>query len=290
MGYLFVILAMLIWGSVGIFGHWADAPATVIVFYRVVSAFAVLCLWQLFRGGGLGRVVQEARGQVGWVVFGGVVLALNWVFFFQAVALTSVANAVLSYYLAPVLVTLLAPLLLKEKLTRTTVLAVGLAFLGTLVMNPMEQVGGDDVLGILSGVTAALFYALVTISGKKVTGMGAASLVLCQTGVAAVVLAPYLLWQGFVVPSLPQLSIMVTIGVVHTALALTLYFIGLRQVKVQHVGVLGYLDPVSAILFAFLFLSELPGLQTLLGGGMILCSSYLILRVKEAAPLEEAQA
>ncbi|TCP54700.1 RarD protein [Tumebacillus sp. BK434] len=281
MGYVFVVAAMLIWGSVGIFGRWADQPATVIVLYRVLSACVVLGLYQAVRGGGLKRAWQEAAGQYAWVMFGGVVLALNWIFFFQAVQMTSLANAVLSYYVAPVLVTLLAPVLLKEKLERRTLLFVGMAFLGTLIMNPLGEVGGDHLLGMLSGLTAAFFYAMVTISGKKVTGMQAHTLVLWQTGTATLVLLPYVLWQGMAMPSLPSLGVMVTIGLVHTALALTLYFLGLNRVKVQHVGVLGYLDPVSAILFAYLFFGEAPSMETWIGGILILVSSYLILRSKE---------
>ena len=262
-----------------------------IVWYRVLSAFLVLLLIQAFRGK-LCDLWRETAGQRGWVVFGGAVLALNWIFFFQAVQMTSVANAVLSYYLAPVIVTLLAPVLLRERLEAKTLAAVGLAFFGTVVMNPLGEVGGDDLLGILSGVTAAVFYALVTIAGKKTARVEATSLVLLQTGIAAVVLTPYVLWHGLLsVPSATSLAAMMTLGMVHTALALTLYFIGLRRVKVQHVGVLGYLDPVSAILFAFVFLGEAPHLQTLIGGGMILISSYLILRQKEAdGVLEEAEA
>jgi RarD protein len=289
MGCVYVIVAMLIWGSVGLFGRWADQPAAVIVFYRVLSAFVVLGVYQLLRGGWR-QAWREATGQRGWVIFGGLVLALNWIFFFQAVELTSVANAVLSYYLAPVIVTILTPLLLKERLERRTMIAVGLAFVGTIIMNPLGHVGGHDLLGILSGVTAAVFYALVTISGKKVTNMGAINLVLWQTGVAVVVLAPYVFWRGMTMPHLNSLLVMMAIGVLHTALALTLYFLGLRSVKVQHVGVLGYLDPLSAILFAFLFLQEVPGLQTLIGGSLILASSYLILRVKERVAVGEAEA
>ncbi|MBL0387203.1 EamA family transporter [Tumebacillus sp. ITR2] len=290
-GYVFVIAAMLIWGSVGIFGRWAHQDATVIVFFRVLSAFVVLTLYQMVRGN-MRRAWTETRGRRGWVMFGGVVLALNWIFFFTAVQLTSVANAVLSYYLAPVIVTLLTPLLLQERLERRTLFAVGLAFLGTIVMNPLSDVSGHDLLGIGAGITAAVFYALVTIAGKKVSGVEATTLTHWQTGVAVVVLTPYVLWQGLPVPSSASLLVMCAIGVIHTALALTLYFLGLRRVKVQHVGVLGYLDPVSAILFAFLFLGEIPGLTTWIGGTLILVSSYLILRVKEAGSAlgEQAQA
>jgi RarD protein len=289
-GYVFVVAAMLIWGSVGIFGRWAQQDATVIVFFRVLAAFVVLTLYQLLRGN-LRQAWTQTKGQRGWLLFGGLVLALNWIFFFSAVQLTSVANAVLSYYLAPVIVTLLAPLLLQERLERRTLFAVALAFLGTIVMNPLQDVSRHDLLGIGAGVTAAVFYALVTISGKKVSGVEATALTQWQTGVAVLVLTPYVLWQGLPVPSAASLLVMCSIGVVHTALALTLYFLGLRRVKVQHVGVLGYLDPVSAILFAFLFLGEVPGLTTWIGGTLILVSSYLILRVKEAGrSLGEAQA
>jgi len=285
MGIVLVVVSMLIWGSVGLFVRWADQPSAVIVFYRVLVAFLVIGLLQLARGEWK-LVVREARGQWLWTVLGGVVLACNWIFFFQAVQLTTVANAVLFYYLAPVIVMLLSPLVLQERLQRSTVLAALVAFAGTAVMQPGSAIGSEDWLGILSALTAAFFYAMVTITGRKVTGLGASRLVLWQTGVATVVLLPYVLWQGASWPSASSFAAMATLGVVHTALALTLYFRGLQRVKVQHAGVLGYLDPVSAILFAYLFLGETLDIRTLIGGSMILISSTVIFRQKEASPLE----
>lgn len=286
-GYGSVILVMLIWGSVGIFGRYADQEAAVIVFYRVVSACLFLFLLLLLQKR-LGAAWHSIRGQQGLVAISGIVLALNWIFFFQAVELTTVANAVLAYYMAPVIVTVLAPFFLKERLERSTMIAVLLALCGTVLMHPGWQFSDGDLLGIGSGLAAAVFYAFVTITGKKVQNVEPVPLVFWQTLVAAVILLPYLLWQGISAPGIQSLGVMATIGIVHTALALSLYFSGLREVKVQHVGVLGYLDPVSAIVFALLFLGEVPGWQTLAGGSLILAANMLILRQKQNAPLQEA--
>lgn len=286
-GYGSVISAMLIWGSVGIFGRFAEQEAPVIVFYRVLTAWVFLLVMLVLQKK-LRVAWRSIRHQVPIIIISGVVLALNWIFFFQAVTLTTVANAVLAYYMAPVIVTILTPFLLKEKLERQTVIAVAIALLGTILMNPIGSLQSRDFWGIASGLVAAVFYALVTITGKKVQKVDPVTLVFWQTFVAVIILFPYLLWTGMHKPGLSSLAVMGTIGIVHTALALTLYFAGLNKVKVQHVGVLGYLDPVSAILFAYMFLAEVPGWQTLIGGTLILLANLLILRPKSKPLLEEA--
>lgn len=281
-----IILAMLVWGSVGIFVRFAEQPAPVIVFFRVLTAWGFLLVMLAGRRK-LRPAWDSVRHQLPIVGAAGAVLALNWIFFFQAVTLTTVANAVLAYYMAPVIVTILAPFLLKERLERQTIVAVLIALTGTILMNPIGGLHSKDFWGIASGLAAAVFYALVTMTGKKVKQVEPISLVFWQTLTATFILFPYLLWIGMPKPTVESLTIMGTIGIVHTAFALTLYFAGLNKVKVQHVGVLGYLDPVSAILFAYLFLAEVPGWQTLIGGVLILFANLLILRPRSKSTPEE---
>lgn len=283
---------MLIWGSVGIFARKAGTDPLVSVTFRVFFAAIAMGAVALFQPKPPVRASSTGRG--GWhrralLLSSGLGLAVNWLFFFKALATTSVTNAVLAYYVAPVLVALSSPLLLGEKLERRTVAATALAFGGICVMLYQPQsLHASDVLGIGYGLIAACFYAYVTIAGRWLADVPPARLVLTQCVTATLVLVPaVLLSAGAAVLAVPggAVLMLVVIGVVHTALALFLYFDGLRTVKVQHVGVLAYLDPVSAMLFAYLFLHEVPSPASLVGGALVLGGSALLLRRSASSSL-----
>lgn len=295
-GYLAVVASMLIWGSVGIFSRKAGQDPLLTVTYRVLFATFALALLEW---------VKRLRGQTqpwsvpaGWrkgrylalLAFSGLALATNWLFFFKAVATTSLSNAVLSYYAAPVLVAATAPFLLKERLERRTIGAVGLALIGIVLMlyQPGQALTGADLAGIGYGLTAAAFYALVTITSRWLGDLPATRLVLVQTALASAVLLPIVMLSPDLAAAMratpaAALGLLGIIGVVHTALALVLYFYGLQRVKVQHVGVLAYLDPVSSILFGLLFLGEQPTAWSLGGGALVLAGSALLLKRKRSA-------
>lgn len=281
-GYLFVIVSMLIWGSVGIFARYAEQPPLVIVTFRVMLAAGALGLITGFQGG-LGSLLRFGRRQWGLLVFSGLALALNWLFFFKAMAVTTVTNAVLSYYAAPIMVALASPALLKERLEGRTLLATALAFGGIFVMlyQPGHGLSAADLTGVGFGLVAACFYALVTISARWLYDIPTMRLVMVQCLIASLVLVPVVLFSsGAVAFAVPAVSLvhLAVMGFVHSALALILYFRGLQKVKVQHVGVLAYLDPVSAVLFAYVFLGEAPSAASLAGGVMVLGGSALLLR------------
>jgi RarD protein len=295
-GYLAVIASMLIWGSVGIFSRKAGQDPLITVTYRVLFgalALGALELWQRFAGRARPWAVPAGRSKalhLGLLLFSGLALAANWLFFFKAVDATSLTNAVLSYYAAPVIVATTSPLLLRERLEGRTVWAIGLAAGGVFLMlyQPGQKLSGADVAGIGYGLTAAAFYAMVTITGRWLREVEPTRLVLVQTAVASAVLLPAaLLSPGlsarllFIPPA--ALGLLAVVGVVHTALALVLYFEGLQRVKVQHVGVLAYLDPVSAILFGLLFLGDQPTVWSLVGGALVLGGSALLLAPRRGA-------
>jgi RarD protein len=295
-GYLSIIISMLIWGSVGIFVRRAGTDPLVSVTFRVLFAAVAMGVPALLQPKPSAGSSSSRSG--GWrrqalLLSSGLGLALNWLFFFKALATTSVTNAVLAYYVAPVLVALSSPLLLGEKLERRTLVATALAFGGVCVMLWQPQrLQGSDILGIGYGLIAACFYASVTVTGRWLADVPPARLVLTQCVTSSLVLVPAVLVSAgaaaLAVPASAMLMLAV-IGVVHTALALFLYFDGLRTVKVQHVGVLAYLDPVSAVLFAYLFLHEVPTAASLVGGLLVLGSSALLLRRREAVTVPEGQ-
>lgn len=273
--YLAIIISMLIWGSVGIFTRHANQPSQVIVFFRVLSASLVLAPFVIME-----RKKREDKElkNLPLLILSGIFLSLNWLFFFKAIQTTTIAKATLSYYTAPVMVTIFSPLLLKEKLEKKTIVSIMLAFFGVsfIVLFPLSNITSGGYSGILFGLIAAFFYSLVTITAKYLSGIGPISLAFYQTLVSAVVFAPFVLGEANLSPG--SLVTMAAIGVFHTALTLTLYFYGIGRVKVQHAGVLSYLDPLSAVVFGMLFLGEVPTSATIAGGVLILAASLIIIR------------
>ena len=271
LGYLYIILAMVTWGSIGLIVRFIPQSSEVIVFYRVLFAFVFLLLLvinnqdlnfsQLFKHKFL-------------LITTGVALTINWIFFFKAIKATTIANATLAYYTAPIIATILSVIFLEEKLSKENLIALVLSFIGIAIILDFENLSFVGIEGIFYGLLAAFFYALFMVLNKSFKDLSARVLTLAQTGVAVIVLLPliYHLPQ----PSGKSWLLLLVLGIVHTAGALVLYVKGLSLSKVQDVGILSYIDPVSAIILAVLFLGEIPSLLTIVGGIMILTSCYLI--------------
>jgi len=263
---------MLIWGTVGIFVRFAEQPAPTIVFFRVSIAFAALSIYFCWHKRRL-----YWHGQKIPALISGIFLALNWLFFFQAIQLTTIGNAVLSYYMAPLFAVLWARLFLGERLERHGLYALLLAMLGIgLIVSSYDfSLSNQDFLGIVCGLIGALFYSLVVILVKRLS-IAPSQLVLIQTGIASLVFLPFVVIHP---PQLKAFSIMAmgTLGLVHSAIALGLYFTGLKLIKIQHVSVLSYIEPVSSMVYAYLIFGEIPTLLTLIGGLCILAASSIVL-------------
>jgi len=273
-GYGEIITAMLIWGSVGIFVRIADQPAATIVFVRVLTAFLVLALFALLRKG-----TFSLGGHGRLAVLSGIFIAANWLFFFKSIQTTTIGNAVLTYYMAPVLAILWARLFLHERLERRFFQALPLAGIGILLMASEYEISlsSNDFLGILFGLAGAFFYSFVVVMAKYMSSVTPRNLVMVQMGVSSLFFLPFVILNP---PTLTLLSTsaMITMGVVHSALALSIYFSSLQKIKIQHASILSYIDPVSALLYAYLIFNEIPGLYTFWGGSCILAASWIVIR------------
>ncbi|MFW5786696.1 MAG: DMT family transporter [Halanaerobiales bacterium] len=275
-GYLLVISAMLIWGSVGVLARYIQLTSMEIVFYRVLFAFVFLLIYTLNHGN---FSFSQVKKRWPSALLVGIILALNWLFFFRAVKITSIASATLSYYTSPLILTVLSLLFLGEKINKKIIIALILGFSGLfLMMIGGLQLENVEFLGIIYGLMAAVFYALYTMSNKIFASLKAANAILLQTGAASLVFIPFIFTGSF--PGFKDFLLLLIMGLVHTGFALILYIKGLRLIRAQEVGALSYLDPVSAIIFALIFLGEIPGLPTVFGGLLILIGSYFIVGKK----------
>ncbi|MFN8534799.1 MAG: DMT family transporter [Dehalococcoidia bacterium] len=272
-GFLQIAALAAGWGSVALIVRFVSAPSPVAVFYRV--AFAALALGlALFASNRLSEVRVTVRRRAALAI--GVCLAVHWLSFFAALRATSVASAVFATTSTPIFLAVLGPMLLGERPNRPAWLATLLGLTGVALMVGVGQAVDVRPAGVGLGLVAALLGAFIPIAGKTLGGSSAPTAITAvQTGVAAVVLAPVAVASGLGV-SVSDLILLAILGVVHTAIAFSLYYRALRVVPVQTAGVLGLIEPLSAALLAWAVLGEAPGWSTAAGGGLILAGTLIV--------------
>ncbi|MEW6602204.1 MAG: DMT family transporter [Nitrospirota bacterium] len=287
MGHIKIISAILIWSSLGIFIRKIDLPNYCIIFYT--SAIAGALQFILMTSSGLlTKEKYSAGGRKGalFLVLLPFCFIANSMLFYFAFRNTTIGNAVLTHYTAPVFVALLAPLLLKEKITKTTWTAIILSSAGLWLVLGGNATGaqafhaGHEHLGIIAGALSGLAYAFLIIIIRSIASLYSSIFItFIQNGVVALMLLPFTFRIAVPVETLSYLIIM---GVLHSTAAPLLYVQGFRSVKANEAAILGYFEPVSAIILAFIVFHEVPGMTALLGGALIIYSGYLILKARKA--------
>lgn len=270
---------MVIFATIGLFVRYINLPAAEIAMLRGIIG----CLFLL-------AVIFIRKQKISWMMirknilflfFSGVALACNWVFLFQAYKHTTIANASLSYYFAPVFVMALSPLVLKEKLSVKKIVCICVSVLGMfLIMNSGANTGssGSHLAGILYGLTAAAFYAALMLLSKFVKNLTGLETTLIQLGTASLVLLPYVLLSegmGLFQVDMRSVVFLLLLGVVHTGTGFFLFFSGMQGLKGQSIAALSYLDPVTSVFLSAIILGEkMAGLQ--LAGGLLLLGATFI--------------
>ncbi|WP_054840347.1 EamA family transporter [Thermococcus sp. JCM 11816] len=271
-----VVVSMLIWGSVGIFGRLSGLSGLGVAFARVfLGALVLFMVIGLTRMELLRELPMIFRSNWKPLLGLGTALALNWAFLFTAFNYTTIANAVMVYYIAPILATLMSWRFLGETIDRKTLSLIILAFLGLLLIMSGQEISfkNRDFVGILLAFTAAFFYAMIPNLGRFLKEVDGKILTLSQLGIASfVLLPPFVILQDVGKPVWWAVLVLVLI---HTVFALFLYMEGLKEVEVKDAALLSYLDPASAVVYAFLVFGEVPGTRTVIGGVLILLASAL---------------
>ena len=256
--YLKIIAAMLIWGTLGIFTRFIGISSGEMVLFRVViGGFTLLLVYLFSRNHSAGRNIRRAAPLL---LLSGVVMGFNWLFLFEAYKYTSVSIATVAYYCSPIIVMLLSPLFFKERIAPLRVMGILCCIIGLVLITGTISTSSSTFKGFGFGLAAAALYACVTLLNKCVKGVSGIEITLIQLLGAFIVMLPYCLVRGGGTIALPQsvqgAVCLIVIGVVHTGLALFLYFSSLQTLSAQSAALCSYIDPGSALVFSALFLNE----------------------------------
>lgn len=274
-----LVLAMCIFGTIGILRKYIEMPSAFIALCRAVIGTAFLVLLTVIRKQ---RIDFAAiKRNLLWLLLSSLAMAFNWIFLFESYNYTTVTTATLCYYMAPSIMVVASCFLFGEKLTAKKGICVFVALCGMVLVSGIVKSGIPEVSelrGILFGLGAAVLYACVILLNKKIDLDSAYDKTIFQLGLAALILLPYTLLTedlSAAVFSPVGTLFLAVIGVVHTGFAYALYFGSIKSLPTHTVALLSYIDPILAILLSALLLKEPMGIPEIIGSVLILGAAYV---------------
>lgn len=270
---MMMVTAMAVFGTVAMFVRNIPVSSSEIALYRAVMAALLLGAFLLLSGQKID--FRAIRKELSLLLISGMAMGINWILLFEAYRYTTVSVATLSYYFAPVIVTVACPILFKEKMGVKQWLCFGMSTLGIVLITGVGDLsaGNTHLIGILFGFGAAVLYAAVVLLNKFIKGVAGIQRTFLQFVAAILILLPYVLLTGGI--HLHSLSgsgwvNLLIIGIIHTGITYCLYFSALRDIPGQEAAILSYIDPLVAVAISVFVLGEQLTLLQLLGGILIL--------------------
>lgn len=268
-----MILSAAAFGTIPLFVRALALTSSEIALYRAVIATILIGICLLFSREK--APLSEIKKELPLLLFSGVAIGFNWILLFEAYRYTTVSEATLCYYFAPIIVTLACTVLFHETLKLRQVVCFVMSTLGVILIVAVGEGGATQnrTLGIVMGLGAALLYASVVLINKFIKNVSGIQRTFYQFLAAAVVLLPYvaladgfhlehLAWNGWVN--------LLILGIFHTGITYFLYFSSLKELPGQEASVLSYIDPLVAIVISVAALGESITLMQILGGVLVI--------------------
>ncbi len=275
---LIIILGVVGTSLSAVLVRFADAPSTVLVFYRMLFSVLLLAPVVLTRCKGEYRSMEKKH--LFLCMASGLFLGIHFVCYFEALNRTSIAACVSLVDTEVFFVALGGSLFLKEKLSGKGWLYIVLTFVGSVII-AASDVSGGGLLGDLIAVVGAASSCIYTLIGRKLRTVMTTNaytwIVYFFAGV--VVLFASMTGGHPVVPIQPHdLWIALGLAVFCTLLGHSIFSWGLKYEKASFVSAVKLLEPVFASVLGFVFLREIPSLATVTGAMLIIIGISLLSR------------
>ena len=268
-----LIASMAIFGTLGLFVRNISVSSGELALYRAMMAAGMIGLFLLITRQSI--PFGKIKKALPLLLLSGCAMGFNWILLFEAYKYTTVSVATLSYYFAPVLVTLACPFLFREKMGAKQWICFGMSTLGIVLITGLGDLSGgsNHLVGIGFGLGAACLYATVVLLNKFIKDVEGLHRTLLQFLAAIVVLVPYVAFTSGVTLGTMDATgwvCLLIVGLIHTGIAYCLYFTSLKELPGQKAAILSYIDPLVAVLISVLLLGESMSPVQLLGGTLIL--------------------
>jgi drug/metabolite transporter (DMT)-like permease len=251
-GVIEMVIAMVISGSIGVFVLKSGQASFNVVFLR--CAVASVSLFALCLARGMIRREYFRLTKLVPIALAGLLLVANWVLFFTAFRLTTISLATIVYHVNPFIMLFAGALLLGQSVTVSDALWTLLAFVGLVAVanagGTAFHLSGDLVTGLALVLAATTLYSASVLITKKVSGVPAPFIVMIQTAVGTVALAP-LASPAHMEATWQQWLYLVALGLVHTAALYWLMYAALQKLSVSAIAVLTFVYPLAAVFFDY---------------------------------------
>ena len=268
-----LIISMGIFGTIGLFVKAIPLSSGEIALYRAILAAMLIGLFLLITKQKI--PFKKIKKEIPLLLASGCAMGINWILLFEAYKYTTVSAATLSYYFAPVIVTVACPILFKEKMKAKQWICFAMSTIGIVLITGIGDTSGgsNHLVGILFGLGAACFYATVILLNKFIKNVDGIHRTFLQFLAAIIVLIPYVgFTSGINLGSLNAKGVicLLVVGLVHTGITYCLYFSSLKELAGQKAAILSYIDPLVAVLVSVIVLGEDMSVLQIIGGILIL--------------------
>ncbi len=264
---LWLHIAVMLFSISGVVGQFVEIPSVLVAMGRVICSSILLFIIAKVKKESL---KLESKKDYALIMFAGAVLAVHWTTFFQSIQVSSVAIGTITFSTFPLFITFIEPIIFKEKMKMRSIVNAVILLIGVLITVPEFSMENQVTVGIVWGMISSFTYAIITLANRYFSKKYIGRVVcLYEQGTAAIVLLP----AAFLVPAVwrPQdIAGVLVIGFVCTAFAYSLYVSAQKGVRAQTAGIISGMETVYGIVYAFIFLSEVPSGREILGGIVIL--------------------
>ncbi len=264
---IYLHVAVMLFGLAGVAAQFVEIPAVLVALGRVVCSSLLLLIIAIVKKESL---KLNSGKDYCMIILTGAVMAIHWTTFFQSVQVSTVAIGTITFSTFPLFLTFIEPIVFHEKLRSQSVLSAILLLIGVMITIPEFSMENHTTIGIIWGMVSSLSYAILTLANRYFSPRYAARTVcLYEQGSAAIVLLPALFlvkttWRPL------DLAGIAFVGFICTAFAHSLYVSAQKSVRAQTAGIISGMETVYGILYALLFLGEVPSIRELAGGIVIL--------------------
>lgn len=270
---LMLIVSMTVFGTLGVFVRNISVTSGELALYRAVLAALLIGVYLLVTKQKI--PFSKLKKELPLLLVSGIAMGFNWILLFQAYQYTTVSVATLSYYFAPVIVTVACPFLFREKLTPKQIICFVMSTVGIIMITGIGDLsaGNSHFIGILFGLGAAVLYATVILLNKFIRNVDGIHRTFLQFIAAILVLIPYVaITSGVTLGNLDAWGWvnLLIVGLFHTGITYCMYFTSLKDIPGQKAAILSYIDPLVAVLISVTLLSEPLTLRQAVGGLLIL--------------------
>lgn len=276
-----LILATLFISTSGVLGKYIAMPSEVIIWFR--SAIAMIFLYGFCKYKKISIKVPKFKHHIPLII-SSLFMAIHWITYFYALKLSNVALGMLSLYTFPIITALLEPLFFKSKINPVHIILGGVVLIGVFILAPEFNLKSSNVRGILFGLFSALCYSIrLLILKQHVNQYHGSMLMLYQTSVITIVLIPVLFFMD-VSNFQSQFPYLLVLAILTTAIGHSLMVHSLKFFSTTTATIISSIQPVFGIIIAFFIVNEVPEINTI-WGGLLIISTVLIetRRIKKRA-------